>query len=403
MNILFLFIKYPENPSDTNLTKDLSDEFARKGESVYVATIREKKHNLDTQDRVENNTNVLRVKTGNMFDDVSKFEKLASMMTLNNEVLKQIKNHWKDVRFDLIVGTSPHMANYKLIRGLKKYYNCPAFLILWDLFPQNAKDLGLIKNKFVFNYFQGIEKKNLKSFDYIGCQSIGNLNYMKKNYKYLDSKKLFLFPQWSKIEKGLEFNRNEMRNKYAFKLDDFILVFGGNMGKPQNLNNIINLANEVKSEKKVKFLFVGQGTETKKLKTLVKNLNLTNVIFEDFIPREYYEKLIASCDIGLVSLDPRFTFPNFPSKILDYLKLGLPILASLDEYALADYGHLIENEIQAGFCCEATDMNLYKSNLLKLLNDDSLCRQLSLNGRQYFENNFNVKGRYLDFMNIVNP
>lgn len=401
MNILFLFIKYPENPGDTNLTKDLSDEFARRGESVYVATIRETKHMLDTQVAVENNINVLRVKTGNMFDNVSRFEKLVSMMTLNNEVLKQIKNHWGDVKFDFIVGTSPHMANYKLIRGLKKHYNCPAFLILWDLFPQNAKDLGLIKNKFIFNYFQNIEKKNLKSFDYIGCQSIGNLDYMNNNYKYLDSKKLFLFPQWSKIGKELEFDKNNMREKYGFTPDDFILVFGGNMGKPQNLSNIINLANEVKLEKKVKFLFVGQGTETKKLKTLVKNLNLTNVTFEDFIPREDYEKLIASCDVGLVSLDPRFTFPNFPSKILDYLKLGLPILASLDEYALADYGNLIENEIQAGLCCEATNMNLYKSNLLKLLNDHKLCGKLSFNGRQYFEHNFNVNDRYNDFMNIV--
>ncbi len=401
MNILFLFIKYPENPSDTNLTKDLSDEFARKGESVYVATIREKKHNLDTQVTIENNTNILRVKTGNMFDSVSKVEKLVTMTTLNNEVLKQIKNHWKDVKFDLIVGTSPHMANYKLIHGLKKYYNCPAFLILWDLFPQNAKDLGLIKNKFVFNYFQGIEKKNLKSFNYIGCQSIGNLSYMKKNYKYLDSKKLFLFPQWSKIKKELEFNKNDMRAKYNLSPDDFILVFGGNMGKPQNLSNIINLANEVKLEKTIKFLFVGQGTETKKLKTLVKKLNLVNVIFEDFIPRKYYEKLIASCDVGLVSLDPRFTFPNFPSKILDYLKLGLPILASLDEYALADYGNLIEDEIQAGLCCEATNMNAYKSNLLKLFNNDELCRQMSFNGRQYFGDNFDVEDRYIDLINIV--
>ena len=159
MNILFLFIKYPENSNDSLLTKDLSDEFAKQGESVYVATIREKKNYLSTECSIEKNINVLRVEVGNMFDNVSKIEKLYSMMSMNKKVLKEIKKQWKDVNFDLIVGTTPYMANTKLVKGLKKYFNCPAFLILWDLFPQNAKDLGLIKNKYIFNHFKRIEKK----------------------------------------------------------------------------------------------------------------------------------------------------------------------------------------------------------------------------------------------------
>jgi glycosyltransferase involved in cell wall biosynthesis len=401
MNILFLFISYPEDSNSTNLTKDLSDEFTRQGENVYVATIREKKLNLDTSVSQENGTNTLRIKNGNMFNNISKFEKLFTMMTMNKNILKQIKQYWGDVEFDLIVGTTPYMANAKLINGLKSHYNCPSFLILWDLFPQNAKDLELIKSKLVFNFFKRQENKNLKSFDYIGCMSQGNIDYVENNYKFIEKKQLSLFPLWSKINKLEVLNKQEVREKYNFNKDDFILVFGGNMGKPQSLNNVINLASQVQDKKEVKFLFVGQGTETKSLKEQVKKLNLTNVIFKDFIPREDYEKLISSCDVGIVSLDERFTVPNFPSKTVDYLKLSLPILASLDKCALDDYGVLLEDKIQAGLACDATDTIKYKDNLLKLINYKELYQKLSSNGRKYYEVNFNVENNYKMIKNII--
>ena len=124
----------------------MSDEFSRKGEDVYVATTREKKLNLNTEVSKENGINILRIKNGNMFNNVSRYEKLFTMMTMNKNLLKQIKNYWGNIDFDLIVGTTPYMANEKLVNGLKNHYNCPSYLILWDLFPQNAKDLGLIRN-----------------------------------------------------------------------------------------------------------------------------------------------------------------------------------------------------------------------------------------------------------------
>lgn len=401
MKILFLFIAYPENESSSNLTKDLSDEFNKQGDDVYVATIREKKYKKKTKLSIENSVNVLRIKSGNMFNSVSKFEKLFTMMTMNKNILKQIKKHWGDVEFDLIVGTTPYMANAKLINGLKSYYKCPSFLILWDLFPQNAKDLGLIKSKLLFNFFKRQEHKNLKSFDYIGCMSQGNMDYVKNNYNFIDEKQLSLFPLWSKIKEKPVASKEQMRKKYGFEINDFILVFGGNMGKPQYLQNVLKLACEVKDLVQIKFLFVGQGTEVNNLKKLKNSMNLNNVIFKDFIPRDDYEKLVSSCDVGIVSLDPRFTVPNFPSKTVDYLKLGLPILAAVDKCALSDYGKLLEEDMKAGLCCEATNMKQYKENLIEFLNNKELYKELSLNARRYYEKSFNVENNYNNIKNIM--
>jgi len=402
MNVLFLFITYPESLAGSSLTKDLSDEFLQHGDGVYVATIREKRYGLETSLCTENGANVLRIKTRNMFGEINKVEKFISMMSIHRLIAKEIIRFWHDVHFDIIVGTSPYMFQKSLIFPLKTYYDCRSFLILWDLFPQNAKDLGLIKNKYLFRYFKYKEKNNLESFDFIGCQSKGNLAYMKNNYEYLDMSLLYFFPQWSVVGQKKVTNKLEIRNKYNFKKDDFLFVFGGNMGIPQNLTSIVNIAYEMQYQKKIKFVFIGHGTEKKRLVKKVEDNNIKNVIFIHQMDRLDYQDLLSSCDVGIISLDPRFTFPNFPSKILDYLKYGLPIIASLDKFALNDAGYLIEKQIQAGLASNSNKDKSLKENMLKLLNDNDMRKRFSENGSRYFEKNFNVVNRYYDFKKIIN-
>ena len=110
MNILFLFAQYPEAIDGSNLHKDLPDEFCRHGQSVFVATVRERRVKKETAVYRENDRSVLRVKVGNMFDDVSKIEKALVMLSMDRKLVNQIKKYWGDVKFDLIVGSTPWTA-----------------------------------------------------------------------------------------------------------------------------------------------------------------------------------------------------------------------------------------------------------------------------------------------------
>ena len=392
-NILFLFIGYPENKNDSNLPKDLADEFVRQGDGVFVATIRERKLGLKTSDSFENNRRVLRIRSGNMFNTVSKFEKAFSMLTMNQKIYSNIKKHWGNIEFDLIVGSTPYTAHSSLILGLKKHFKCPAFLILWDIFPQNARDLGIIKNKYLFEFFKRREIKSLLNFDHIGCMTDGNLEYIKKNYPFISHNKLTIFPLWGN-KKTIKNDLSISREKLGFDTTDFILVFGGNMGLPQNLPNIINLANEVKHIKDIKFLFVGDGTEVKKIRDLTKEFKLSNVKFLNKVERTVYEDIMLFCDVGLVSLSPKFTVPNFPSKTMDYIKYNLPILASLDQTALMDYGYFIEEKLKIGLCSHAENMTNYKENLFKLYKNRDLYDKFSGNCQNAFDKKFNIKTNY---------
>jgi glycosyltransferase involved in cell wall biosynthesis len=400
MNILFLFAQYPEDKDGSNLHKDLPDEFCRHGHGVFVATIRERRVEKETAISQENGRSVLRVKVGNMFDDVSKIEKALVMLSMDRKLANRIREYWGDVKFDLIVGSTPWTAGDRLISDLKIHFKCPAFLILWDIFPQNAKDLGLIKNSLIFNFFKSRELKSLKNFDHIGCMTEGNLGYISKHYPSIGKNKLSIFPLWAN-KSAVNRDLIQTRQELGFDDNDFILVFGGNMGLPQNLSNVIKLANEVRAVHEIKFLFVGKGSETNKIKALAKELELSNVTFLDHLERSAYEAVMLTCDVGLVSLNPKFTVPNFPSKTMDYVKFNLPILAALDKCALADYGSFIQNKAKIGLCSDAEDMVRYKENLLSLYNDKHLYARLVNNCQETFEKEFNIRANYEEIIALI--
>lgn len=401
MNILFIFLRHSENPTDSTLTKDISDEFYKKGNNIKVVTLLEKKYNKETQLKIENGYPVLRVRTGNYFDSPGKIEKGITALTMPKDLERAIKKYFKNEKFDLIYTHTPFVSNANLINNLKKYYKCEACLHLWDIFPQNAKDIKLLNNKFLLSFFEHQEQKMYDAFDYIGCMSKGNLEYMKTRDKNLQPDKYFILKNWAQIKEKPMFDKKLIREKYNYDENDFICIFGGNMGKPQKLENILELAKKALNDKDIKFLFVGKGTERISLEDKVKNENINNVKFLDYIPRDDYELVTAACDVGIVSLDERFTVPNFPSKTTDYFKLELPILASLDSCAAKDYGKFLQEEVKGGLFALAGDIDGLYNKLLELKNNVVLKLELGKNGRQYYENELGVDKAYETIMKQI--
>lgn len=401
MKILFIFSRHSENPNDSTLTKDLSDEFFRKGNNITVVTLLEKKYKRETELKIENGYKVLRVKTGNYFNISNKIEKGITVLTMASDLKKGIIKYLENEKYDLIITHTPFVSTEKLIIPLKKHFNCPAHLILWDIFPQNARDIGIINNSLVFSFFKYREKKMLSAYDRIWCMSEGNVSYLENNYSYLSKEKIELLRNWALIKPRLVINKEEIRNKYNFLKDDFIAIFGGNMGKPQKLENILSLAEKCLGNKNIKFLFIGSGSEKERLEKFTKENNLINVFFFNQIPREDYEKITASCDIGLVSLDERFTVPNFPSKTTDYFKLSLPILASLDKCASKDYGDFLQNKVKGGLFAEAGNTEELYNQFMKLYSNKNLRKILGNNGRKYYEENLGVDKAYETIMNNI--
>lgn len=384
--ILFITHRYPKG-KNTILEKDTARALFNVGYKVVVVAPIERRNLENTHKYNDNGIEVLYVRTGNNFNKTSKWEKLLTVLTRPYLIEKAIKKYYSNEKFDLIFGYTPFMANYKLFFKLKKRYNTKAILFLWDIFPQNAKDLGMFRNEILFKFLKFREKMMYKIFDKIICNCQGQIDYILKN-KYKTKEKLILIRNSEFFKENELINKEELKKEMGYKKDDIISIFGGNMGEPQELENIVNMIVTLKENSNLKFIFLGDGTQIKKLKSMKKYNEIKNLEILDFVERERYEKILRMCDVGLISLNKNYTVPNFPAKVTGYVKEGIPIFASLDNCSIKYLGKFIE-ENKIGKAAEAGNVQDMKIKFLNLIENISEYKKNHFK-KVYFQN-FDVK------------
>lgn len=376
--IIYLALGFPNVENSTNIWTDLISEFSQQGHDVLVLApaINDKEIGL----RIEGGVKVLRISTLKLFN-TGKIKKGLANILLPYQYMYALRKHRIDLDFDLILMPTPPITLIKVAKWLKKKSKAKMYLILRDIFPQNAVDLKMMNgNSFIYSYFRKKEIEMYRISDAIGCMSNANVSYIKSHNPQLDPKKLHLLPNWENAQNPIESTASqEIKEQYGIK-DKFVLIFGGNIGKPQKMENIIELAKSCSSIEDMVFIIIGEGTEKKKIENLSSQYNLSNVILRDKIPRCDYNELLKIADIGLISLSEDFTIPNFPSKVLSYFNLKKPVLASID--LSTDFGDMLI-ETNSGFWAEAGNTALLKEKLMLLYHNKDLRLQMGLNGYNY--------------------
>jgi glycosyltransferase involved in cell wall biosynthesis len=247
------------------------------------------------------------------------------------------------------------------------------------------EDLGMIKSELVFKYFRKKEQQLYDISDRIGCMSQGNIDYVLKHNK-VPKEKLEILYNWKKLSNLPLIDKEEIKKSYGLE-GKFVAFFGGNIGYAQELEFLIELAECYKTRDDIVFLIVGKGVMKPKIENLVKEKQLQNVRFIDYLLRDEYEKLLRAADVGLINLSRKFTIPNIPSKAVSYMEAGIPILAATDKNT--DFGKMIE-DIGAGLWCETGDIQKYKENLEKLLTDTALRERIRERSTAFMKDNMTV-------------
>ena len=348
MNFLFLSHKYPKEKENSCLEKDFIKKLSEKGHKVYVITTTERRMNEETHIYKDENIEILYVKTGNRTKKYNLIEKIITILTTPYLIKMAFNKYFKDIKIDYTVTYTPFMSSLSLIKFFKKKLNCKIILFLWDIMPQTAKDMGIIKNEFIFKYMKNNEKKMYLNIDKVICNCTEAENYVLSNkYKTRENIIFIRNPEYISKFSLSQNERKRLREKYGYTEKDIVFIFGGNMGMLQKLENILELAKIIKKENpNIKFILIGDGKDKNILEEKVKNENIDNVQILNVIPRYEYENTIGAFDCGLISLNEKNTVPNFPTKVTAYLKLGLPIFASLDSSAAKGVGRYIdENNI----------------------------------------------------------
>lgn len=378
MNVLFMTIGKMDNIEEHTIYCDLLRYFRDAGHSVYTISPYEKRTGLQTAYEEKNGIHMLHVRTGNVTGMVSFIEKGLAQLSIEPIFIKAIKKYYSNVKFDLVMYSTPPITFCNAIEYVKRRDNAKTYLLLKDIFPQNAVDIGMMSKSGIkghlYKFFRNKEKKLYGLSDYIGCMSPANVEYVKQNNPEIDNYRVEVCPNCIEVvDKSINAEqRRSIRKKYDIPLEKRVFVYGGNLGKPQGIDFLIECLHSQENSKDNYFLIVGDGTEYGKIEEFVKSSNQNNIRLMKRLPQEDYDTMVGACDVGMIFLDHRFTIPNFPSRVLSYMQAKIPVLACTDPNT--DIGKIIE-EAGFGSWCESNDVNGFVECVNKIMQIQSVAEK----------------------------
>ncbi len=371
MNVLFLSLGTFDDLGAGSVHIDIIKRFAEE-QNVYLVCKRERREHKKTELSEEFGIQVLRVKTGNI-KKAGLIEKGLSTLLVEPQFKRAVKEYFADIRFDLVIYTTPPITFANVVKFIKKRDGAVSYLMLKDIFPQNAVDIGIMSKRgwkgLIYHFFREKEKRLYRVSDYIGCMSPANMEYVTAHNSYINPNRVEECPN-SAIVKNMDMDegvRESIRKKYAIPSDKTVFVYGGNLGKPQGISFLIECLKSQRDNKKAFFLIVGDGTEYGSLEAFVAGHQQDNVVLMKNLPKEDYDILTGACDVGMIFLDHRFTIPNFPSRLLGYMQAKLPVLACTDKNT--DIGKVV---VEGGFgwWCESNDVGEFGRVVERVLNTE---------------------------------
>ena len=394
MNILFLTISNFNSIEDRGIYSDLMRRISKEGHTVFVVCPNERRYKESTKLIFEkDNFKILRVKTFNI-KKTNNIERGISTLLIQHQFKKAIKKFFDNTKFDIIIYSTPPITFTGLIKYFKHRDNAKTYLLLKDIFPQNAIDLKMLKQgSLLYKYFRKKEKRLYAISDKIGCMSPANVKYLCVNNPEIDASKVHVNPNSIEIDNAnsLKIKNDELLKKYNIPEDSLVFIYGGNLGKPQGINFLVDVLKEYYNNEKVFFFIAGSGTEFNFLnKWFAINRPINSVLLSE-MPKFQYNNFLRAADVGLILLDPHFTIPNFPSRLLSYLEFSMPIIAATDRNT--DIG-IIAQENGFGFWCEHGDIQMFKKHVDFFVNNKNRIVEMGEIGREFLINNYSVDVTY---------
>jgi glycosyltransferase involved in cell wall biosynthesis len=306
--------------------RDLSIAFARAG---HETTMLVADPSITARFAIEDlqGVTVVRLKTPQS-KDVNYARRTLAELAMPFAMIRNFKaSPLAERQFDAVIWYSPTIFLGPIIRWLKKRGAEKSYLILRDIFPQWAADMGILSRGPIFRFLDSIANYQYRSADIIGVQTPGNLGFFKEGQIKGLTARLEVLHNWlaDAPDTGcaIDISQTSLAGRRIF-------VYAGNMGAAQDMDKLVHLAITLKDRSDIGFLFVGRGSEVERLRAMAASAALTNTLFVDEIDPDDIPGLYAQCHVGMICLDGRHRTHNIPGKFLSYLRSGLPVLASIN-------------------------------------------------------------------------
>jgi glycosyltransferase involved in cell wall biosynthesis len=394
MSILFISLVGMDNINERGIYSDLMRYFVQNGHSVTILSPIERRYGKKTYILESERCKIIRVRSLNI-QKTNLIEKTAATFLIDYQLRNAIAKYVDLSTINLIIYTTPPITLVHTIRYCKSQSKARTYLLLKDIFPQNAVDMGFMgQTSFLYRYFRKKEKQLYALSDKIGCMSMANVQYILKENPEIPPSKVEENPNTIEPIPFLPTKEEQRaaRQHFGLPLDKRIFIYGGNLGKPQGIDFILRFLEANKHHPNLYFVIIGTGTEYSKLEQWYQNVKPSSVLLLAGLPKNEYDRLLQCADIGMIFLDYRFKIPNFPSRLLSYLEQGMPVIAATDPNT--DIGQIIEDN-QLGKWVLSNDLEQINAVIyaFETMSDEEMAK-MGKNARRLLEEKYLVEVSY---------
>ena len=382
-NILMVHKHFvPDTPPYANMLYDIAEHLSKQHNKVTVFTAQPsyklKYRKCRKEQELSNGVNVKRVKLLSAFFKVPKLN-IIDMIYFPLRVAIHILMNKYDV---VSVSTAPQVtlgffaAISCKLKKTKLVYHC------MDIHPEIGRISGEFSNPIVYKALMHMDNYTLRQASKVIVLS-KDMHRSLELRGYGKTSNIKIINNFSLTIKEGDFFREKETVSYFKKHDDIRIIFAGNVGRFQGLDNLVKAFNSFSENTKMELVFLGEGSY---LRTLKKLASHSKIKFFPHLPVGEAKSIIKNADFGVVSLQKEVFNYAYPSKTLTYLEQGLPILALIERESELSTSLI---SVGVGVSIENDDITGIKELLIKISRQPDRERKvMSAAASQYYKNNF---------------
>jgi len=291
---------------------------------------------------------------------------------------------WKIKPGLVIVNTDPPFLG--LLGMLLKYWHrVPLIYNCRDLYPDVAIELGMLKDGFISQAFDYLNKKSLVSSNIV--VPIGFTMKKKLIAKGVSEKCITVIPDWADtiFLRAIPKDENPLIERFGLN-DSFVIMYSGNLGLTQDFISILHAVSLI--DQRFSLVFVGDGSGKKTIEDEAKRLGLKNVTI---IPYQPYERLpysLSMADLHLVTLKKGIAGSIVPSKVYGIMAVGRAFLVVADEENEPVY---LAKTFGCGIWAEPGDIEGIRNKIQWALDNKQELARMGEIGRKLAEEKFDKR------------
>ena len=383
-DILFLCqFFYPEYNSSATLPFDTAKYLAACGFTVDGLVGYPKEYSTDKHlplEETADNVHIKRLKYIQL-NRVGKFGRLVNYFSFTFRAWCK-SAYLKKYKAVIVYSNPPVLPMIPILA--KRKYGTKLVFVAYDVYPEVAYASGtLTPNSIISKTMQYINRKLYSSVDCVVALTDEMKEFLLTNRPEINAERIVTISNWAH-EKERKPDQ-EAYQRFGYTDEQFVVSYFGNMGTCQDMETMMQAAELLKNDGRIRFLIVGHGNKKDAIQERITERKLENVKLLGFLTGKEFEQAVAVSSCCIVSLEKGLRGTCAPSKYYSYLQGGLPVLAVVekDSYLAAE----VMKE-QIGYSVEIGDSESLRNAIVSMAHDRKLCTEMGMRAKKLYEDRY---------------